>query len=332
VVRSGKNLLDTGTVSSGKGLTVTKNADGGIHVSGTPTGTWIDFNSAYNAYIPEGNYTLSLQSEIPCNFVLYSFYEGNTDRFTNVMTNGQKSKAVSFASNVDRIHIGLSGLNTSTAYDFTIYPQLEIGSAATDYEPYKGNTYSVNWETEAGTVYGGTLDIVSGKLTVLGTKDTVTIIDGQIKSQFFCESTGQSVTVLGDNVRITLNRIAQTSNMNTISSSYSIRMANLCPHYFAYNSDTAHWYINNLLYLYLPKVDVGETLESYKTFLQDNPFEVYIPFATPTEIQLTPQEIRTLLGENNIWSDGGDMEVEYPADTKTYIDTKIAEAVAAAMA
>jgi len=109
-------------------------------------------------------------------------------------------------------------------------------------------------------------------------------------------------------------------------------MANLCPHYFSYAADTAHWYVNNQLYLYLPKADVGETFESYKTFLQDNPFEVYIPFATPTEIQLTPQEVRTLLGENNIWSDGGDMEVAYPADTKLYIDQKITEAIAAAMA
>lgn len=41
--------------------------------------------------------------------------------------------------------------------------------------------------------------------------------------------------------------------------------------------------------------------------------------ARPTEIQLTPQEIRTLLGENSIWSDGGDVEVDYPADTKLYI-------------
>ena len=50
--------------------------------------------------------------------------------------------------------------------------------------------------------------------------------------------------------------------------------------------------------------------------------DVQIIFDTvnPIEYQLTPQEVRTLLGENNIWSDGGDISVEYPADTKIYID------------
>ena len=37
---------------------------------------------------------------------------------------------------------------------------------ASDFEPYAGQTYSVSWQTEAGTVYGGTLDMVSGVLTV----------------------------------------------------------------------------------------------------------------------------------------------------------------------
>jgi hypothetical protein len=47
--------------------------------------------------------------------------------------------------------------------------------------------------------------------------------------------------------------------------------------------------------------------------------------ATPVTYQLTPTEIETLLGANNIWSDAGNMAVTYPADTKLYIDNKIAE-------
>jgi hypothetical protein len=60
--------------------------------------------------------------------------------------------------------------------------------------------------------------------------------------------------------------------------------------------------------------------------------QVVYKLAEPIEYQLTPQEVRTLLGENNIWSDAGNMAVEYPADTKMYIDQKITEAIAAAMA
>ena len=44
--------------------------------------------------------------------------------------------------------------------------QLELGSTATDYEPYSGQTYDINFPSEAGTVYGGTLDVTNGELVV----------------------------------------------------------------------------------------------------------------------------------------------------------------------
>lgn len=73
--------------------------------------------------------------------------------------------------------------------------------------------------------------------------------------------------------------------------------------------------------------------------------DVYADGATPTigaqvvdlggeetVYQLTDQQaIDTLYGTNNIWADCGDVEVTYRADTKLYIDNKIAEAIAAAL-
>ena len=60
--------------------------------------------------------------------------------------------------------------NNSTYFDGQVEKianeQLELGSTATTYEPYNGNTYAVDWTTQAGTVYGGTLDVVTGVLTV----------------------------------------------------------------------------------------------------------------------------------------------------------------------
>lgn len=60
------------------------------------------------------------------------------------------------------------------------------------------------------------------------------------------------------------------------------------------------------------------------------PFTVVYDLYTPEEIQLTPQQILSIEGENNIWSDTGETEVTYAADTKMYIDQKIA-AIAAAV-
>lgn len=47
-------------------------------------------------------------------------------------------------------------------------------------------------------------------------------------------------------------------------------------------------------------------------------------------VQLTPQQMETLKGVNNIWSNAGETTVTYAADTKLYIDNKIA-AIAAAI-
>ena len=47
--------------------------------------------------------------------------------------------------------------------------------------------------------------------------------------------------------------------------------------------------------------------------------QVVYKLATPTTVQLTANEVSTLLGQNNIWNDCGDTDVEYRADTKLYI-------------
>ena len=44
--------------------------------------------------------------------------------------------------------------------------QAEFGSSATTYEPYTGRTIPISWADEAGTVYGGSLDVLSGVLRV----------------------------------------------------------------------------------------------------------------------------------------------------------------------
>ena len=66
--------------------------------------------------------------------------------------------------------------------------------------------------------------------------------------------------------------------------------------------------------------------------------DAYMPGGTPTtgaqvvdfggaeaEYTIDPVTISTLLGQNNIWADTGDVTVGYKADTKLYIDKKFAE-------
>ena len=113
--------------------------------------------------------------------------------------------------------------------------------------------YSITFPTEAGTVYGGSLNVTTGVLTV-------------------------------DRAQIA-----------------------------SYNGET------------LP----GEWISDRDVYAQGTTpttgAQVVYELATPVTYQLTPQEIRTLLGTNNIWADTGDTSVGYKADTKLYIDKKFAE-------
>ena len=107
------------------------------------------------------------------------------------------------------------------------------------------------------------------------------------------------------------NRNSMTSNMNTASSGYTFKISNMCRHYFAYNADESHWYINNQLYLFLPKATVGSTLEEAKAWLAQNQFSVFVQYATPVTVLLTEEHLNSLIGTNNLWSDVGPLTVAF---------------------
>ena len=54
----------------------------------------------------------------------------------------------------------------------------------------------------------------------------------------------------------------------------------------------------------------------------ESPTIVYY-LATPQTIQLTPTEVRTILGECHVWADTGDVSLTYRSDTKAYIDANV---------
>lgn len=61
------------------------------------------------------------------------------------------------------------------------------------------------------------------------------------------------------------------------------------------------------------------TEELIRGWFSSNLTQVVYKLATPITIDLTPQQMTTLLGTNNIWADTGDTEVTYKADIQKYI-------------
>jgi hypothetical protein len=169
--------------------------------------------------------------------------------------------------------------------------------------------YSVPFKDENGnpiTVYGGTLEVASGKLT--------------ITKVFF--NARDVEWIVADSTRIYTRLPLSPTELTTI----------LCSHCKYVRRPPAgsleswvDWggYPASNKNLILALGEHTTSLENWNAYTQSNDVQFVYELATPTEIQLTPTEVKTLLGLNNVWCDTGDTSVEYPADTKLYIDRKI---------
>ena len=72
-------------------------------------------------------------------------------------TTGRKSKSIEFDDDV--CYIRFSAPYSATAEHYGSHEfQLELSGSLTDYTPYTGSTLPISWQSEAGTVYGGTLE------------------------------------------------------------------------------------------------------------------------------------------------------------------------------
>jgi hypothetical protein len=148
VTKAGKNLIDSSfcTNRTQNGIKTVRNNDGSITITGTASSSLRFWNSndTLNLTLKPGTYTLSP------NLRLTKTGGYNINTFT--LTEETTYKNIVFL------------LTNGQAYNETFYPQLEYGSTATAYEPYVSPTeYPISL---GQTVYGGTLDVVSGVLTV----------------------------------------------------------------------------------------------------------------------------------------------------------------------
>ena len=280
VTRAGKNLLPQ-PLESGAYAT----ANGNPVASGS-------YIRSKKFYLPAGTYYISTQY---CDAITMLTWNGDTyDRYFEnypsrpifVLAEGRTVAFNFFKSE------GITVADEPTV-------QLEIGSTATDYEPYEGESKSISL---GQTVYGGTLDVVSGVLT----------IDTEASSFNGTENIGLE-TQGGHNRFYAFGRFT-----NMTSSPYK------CSHFIAGTSPIGGNDYNNVMCSYGKAIywraDGYATVDAMKNyFAQQNtngtPVTLVSKIQTPTEITLTPTQVTTLLGDNNIWADSGSVEVEYRADT-----------------
>ena len=192
----------------------------------------------------------------------------------------------------------------------------------TGHIPANGELHTITFPTEAGTVYGGTLDVTNGVLTVNKYYRQAT---AEYLSGISDKGYSASVGALGNKPVVWFRNFFYSSgspyNPASRRSGGIYATCNAFP--VDFNSNRISSSQDRIGFI----VD-GETINSVATFIsavedmEENGSGLYVCYElkTPATYQLTPQEVSTLLGLNNIWADTGDVSVDYRADTKLYIE------------
>ena len=173
-------------------------------------------------------------------------------------------------------------------------------------------TYPITFPTEAGTVYGAYVDVTGGELVVdramvdLGTCNIRKDTDTSITNYLYYATLPDRLPYYANNGDPVFLKCSALKPIET-AKAYSY-LKTLEPNTIVIRPT----YTN-----YVCIKSEIDTVEAMKQSLDG--VQLVYELAEPIHYPLTPTEIKTLLGTNNIWSNTGDTEVTYRADTTLYI-------------
>lgn len=243
----------------------------------------------------------------------YNVNRGARSTVTVTLTKTCRSIALYAASNYTK-SVG----DTATFSDI----QLELGSTATSFESFTGDTYTVAFPNNQGTIYGGSLNLTTGVLTVTHSSYIADANNGLITSITLSSDTGKIRAWLG------LSQSSSSQGYRTLLCYPNPPLCNKLKftdtdysgHYTVSNGSVfdfgnATSYKNSVWY-WLPYGGTdgvqGTTANDIKEYLGRNPMTFVGALQTPFTVQLTTVQISTLLGQNVIWSDtNGSNTVKY---------------------
>ena len=239
----------------------------------------------YNIFLKTGSYMFSFKRLNGKAYGLY-YRQKTVDTNTTILTMSSTATSVAFTVAADDwYHFWIynsGGVSPDDIYDM----QLELGSTASAYKPYTGVIIPVSWQDEAGTVYSGTYDFASGIL--ISDKATMTF-DG---TENWSISTNTSLDI--PDMKSGNNMDGLCSCLETGTTHGKIRFG---------HSDAK-------IYIVQGKTDYGLTdVATAQAFMAGQ--QIVYPLADPIVYQLSPTQIMTLVGDNNVWSDISDLEAEW---------------------
>lgn len=296
--RGGVNIFD----KTSEGITTGKllNSDGTEQTSGSY------FISDY--MLIKGNYTLTVSGGTTSGTSpSICFYDKDKHYISGIAHNGHTFPHT-YTTPVNAVYCRETIYNADTD---TV--QIQIGSTATAYEAYTplADTFTIDL---GETIYGGVIDCKNG---------TGIITYGYVEN---LGNLNWTMATIGDNTVFYNNTITNIAGQ-TNASGYAI-----CSKYVqkigTAQSATDKQFVLKSSYAGSSSILVVDNdysnAETFKTSMSGA--QLVYELATPLTLSgLTPEEIKTLLGVNNIFSDSGEVDVIYRADIGLYIDKKISQ-------
>ena len=222
---------------------------------------------------PGQRFSVGYTTELPANGVTYYNFISNHQGASIVYTTGADAQyLVSFIYN--------GAYDTISADE--MLSSIQIGQGA-----------------DTNTIYGGYIDLINGKIIQTYYK---AIIDGSGRMTL---NTYDNKTYTRFNIPFSSYNLPDAKLVNTRQAPYFDYL------YSTTQMDLYYGYISSqMILLGLPSNFT--TVEQGATYLHDYPLTCVYELATPIEYQLTPQQLTTLKGTNNIWSNSnGPIEISY---------------------
>ena len=211
-------------------------------------------------------------------------------------------------------------VRTTQSYGTTYLNDISINYPSTDtaYHASVGATKDITWQDEAGTVYGGTLEYLGGDAWRL-TKTMESVDLGDLT--WALHSSGIFYSEVNTSIPVDLKNAicssygydgdANASNASAIAS--NLANGEMCS--FSNSANQGRFAVKDTAY---------SDAATFKTAMSG--VQLVYELATPVVYDLTEEELATVLGNNNVFSNTGDVtELVYRADTALYIDKKLAE-------
>lgn len=251
--------------------------------------------NVYPETIPAGTYIISWKSNATATTSIQFYDElsaGTNMGSASVTASG--SATVTLTNPCKRIYAYIANAAPDGATADITDIQIELAETATAFSPYTGESFPVSFPS-GQTIYGGTLDIVSGVLSV-----EWAIVDmGSLR--WVANATGttgiyrMSTSSLSDNIEI--------------PSANSVPGEIVCSAYKTVSADNTYSKVggiaigkNKAVTVYDADYNTDGSVDDFITSVTGK--MIAYKLATPSAtIQLTPEQITALVGDNTIWSD-----------------------------